>query len=394
MQNNIVINAITVSFNQIKENIHKDYLKLYSGFDNENLRLIFSTLHKDIIFCFERMNERLPTFKKEAHYWANESGKLKSSIEMVFSLQKKLKDSDFSFEIDKYYNDIFLKCLDFLKNSFGSTVPIGMKKIDIYEIIPIFTKSNSIKNLKTSVNYQLKLIGNGAYAKVYKYYDEFYQCDFALKRLDEKVSNKEIERFLKEFEIMKSINNPYILKVYSLNKDKKEYIMEFADFTLEQYISQNNSKLSISEKINLGCQIIKGIKILWDRKLLHRDISLKNILLKKYDGIYPVVKISDFGLIKEIDSQLTSENTEIKGNLNEISRLQKKGFSNYDKSDEIYALSRVLYFVATGKKNMEKVECDFLKKGTDENIQNRYKNLNDLKEDFTSFLFHSAELNK
>ncbi|EOJ2647191.1 protein kinase family protein, partial [Campylobacter coli] len=210
--------------------------------------------------------------------------------------------------------------------------------------------------------------------------------NFALKRLDKKANDKEIERFLKEFEIMKSINHPYILKVYSLDKDRKEYIMEYADFTLEKYIKQNNSQLSSDEKISLGCQIIKGIKILWDKNLLHRDISLTNVLLKKYDDIYPVVKISDFGLVKEISSKLTSKNTEVKGSLNEISRLAKKGFNNYDESDEIYALSRVLYFVATGRTNMEKTECDFLQKGTDENIKNRYKNLNDLKKDFISFL--------
>ena len=99
-----------------------------------------------------------------------------------------------------------------------------------------------------------------------------------------------------------------------------------------------------------------------------------------------MVKISDFGLIKEVESDLTSENTEIKGSLNEISRLQKIGFKNYARCDEIYALSRVLYFVATGKKNIDNAKCDFLNKGTDENIKNRYENLEELRKDFISFV--------
>ncbi|HDV7429710.1 TPA: protein kinase family protein, partial [Campylobacter jejuni] len=368
-----IVNAIEVAFDEIKNDIYTKSVDLYSIFGNEKLQLIFSTLHENIIFCFKRMNERLPSIEEGNHYWANESRILKSSIEIALNLENKLKDSNLSFEINKYYADIFTKCLKFLKSSGGSTIPIGMEKIEIYKIIPIFTKSDSINNFKINVHYQLKNIGEGAYAKVFKYYDEFYQCNFALKRLDKKANDKEIERFLKEFQIMKSINNPYILKVYSLDKDRNEYIMEYADFTLEKYIKQNNSKLSSDEKISLGCQIIKGIEILWNNNLLHRDISLTNVLLKKYDDIYPVVKISDFGLVKEISSQLTSKNTEVKGSLNEISRLQKKGFKNYDKSDEIYALSRVLYFVATGKTNMEKAKCNFLQKATDENIENRYK---------------------
>ncbi|AJC85365.1 protein kinase family protein [Campylobacter peloridis] len=381
-----IINSIEIAFDEIKYQTNAEYVALYYIFDNEKLQLIFSTLHEKIMSCFQKMNTRLPSTEEDNYYWAGESGTLKHSIELALELQKKLKNSSLSFEIDEYYADVFTECIKFLKSSGGSIIPIGMEKIEIYKTIPIFKKSDFIKNSKTNIEHQLKNIGCGSYAKVFKYYDEFYQCDFALKRLNEKANAKEIERFLKEFETMKSINNPYILKVYSLNKDRNEYIMEYADFTLEKYINQNNSKLLIDEKISLGCQIIRGIEILWNKKILHRDISFKNILLKIYDDIYPVVKISDFGLIKEIDSQLTSENTEVKGSLNEISRLQKKGFKNYDTSDEIYALSRVLYFVATGKTNMEKAKCNFLQKATDENIENRYKNLNDLRKDFVSFL--------
>ncbi len=82
----------------------------------------------------------------------------------------------------------------------------------------------------------LTLIGSGSYANVYKYYDDFYQCHFALKRLNKAANDKEFIRFVKEYEIMRSVNNPYILKVYSMDEQKKEYIMEYADFTLEKYI--------------------------------------------------------------------------------------------------------------------------------------------------------------
>ncbi|MGM9186570.1 protein kinase domain-containing protein, partial [Campylobacter jejuni] len=93
-------------------------------------------------------------------------------------------------------------------------IPLGMQKITIYEAIPIFVKLNSISNPEVNKNYSLDLIGDGSYAKVYKYYDEFYKHYFALKKLNKKVNDKEIQRFIKEFNIMKQINNPYILKVY------------------------------------------------------------------------------------------------------------------------------------------------------------------------------------
>lgn len=388
MKEQLIKNSITNAYNKLSKNtLTSAYKKLYSDFKNEKLQIIFSTLHDNIITCFNKMNERLPVIKSNNnYYWANESRILKSSIETSFLLQKELENSEYAFNIDDYYKKIFEQCLEFLKTSNGSEIPTEMEVITIYAEIPIFTALTNITTPNTNQSYTLHLISSGSYGNVYKYYDEFYQCHFALKRLKRDTNEKEFKRFEKEFEMMKKINNPYILKAYSFNKNNKEYIMEYADTTLEKYIDTNNQKITKQERINLGSQILKGISILWENEILHRDISFKNILLKQYDKIFPVVKISDFGLIKEVESDLTSKNTEIKGSLNEISRLQKIGFQNYDHCDEIYALSRVLYFVATGRKNIDNAKCDFLNKGTDENIKNRYENLEELRKDFISFV--------
>ncbi|EAH8259188.1 protein kinase family protein [Campylobacter jejuni] len=382
----IVNNHLINAYKDLESSLSQAYTDLYFCFENGKLKLVLSTLHNNIIECFKKMNSRLPsTENSNNHYWADDSRKLKFNIELALYLQKEFKDSELSFWIDEYYYNVFKQCLNFLKSSEGSEIPLGMQKITIYEAIPIFVKLNSISNPEVNKNYSLDLIGDGSYAKVYKYYDEFYKHYFALKKLNKKVNDKEIQRFIKEFNIMKQINNPYILKVYSLDENKKEYIMEYVDFTLKEYIHKNNSKLLSDERISLGIQIIKGIKTLWNKNILHRDISLKNILIKQYDDIV-VIKISDFGLVKELNSELTSENTEIKGSLNEISRLQKKGFNNYDKSDEIYALSRVLYFIATGRTNLINTKCDFLEKGINDNVKNRYNNLDDLMRDFKHYI--------
>ncbi|ECO8162275.1 protein kinase [Campylobacter jejuni] len=321
----IVNNHLINAYKDLESSLSQAYTDLYFCFENGKLKLVLSTLHNNIIECFKKMNSRLPsTENSNNHYWADDSRKLKFNIELALYLQKEFKDSELSFWIDEYYYNVFKQCLNFLKSSEGSEIPLGMQKITIYEAIPIFVKLNSI-------------------------------------------------------------SNPEVNKNYSLDENKKEYIMEYVDFTLKEYIHKNNSKLSSDERISLGIQIIKGIKTLWNKNILHRDISLKNILIKQYDDIV-VIKISDFGLVKELNSELTSENTEIKGSLNEISRLQKKGFNNYDKSDEIYALSRVLYFIATGRTNLINTKCDFLEKGINDNVKNRYNNLDDLMRDFKHYI--------
>ncbi|MFY4689662.1 protein kinase [Campylobacter jejuni] len=66
--------------------------------------------------------------------------------------------------------------------------------------------------------------------------------------------------------------------------------MEYTDFILEKYIKNYNQKLSNNERISLDCQVLRGIEILWNNNILHRNISFNNILLKLYDNIYPVIK--------------------------------------------------------------------------------------------------------
>lgn len=113
---------------------------------------------------------------------------------------------------------------------------------------------------------------------------------------------------------------------------------------------------------------------------MHRDISLTNVLIKHYDNS-DIIKISDFGLVKEKDSTLTSLDSEVKGSLND-SNLSIIGFGNYSMPYETYALTRLILFVMTGKTNMEKVTDTkirtFVNKGTNGNVNYRYQSVDDM----------------
>ena len=63
----------------------------------------------------------------------------------------------------------------------------------------------------------------------------FSALGFDIVPVFDKVSaEKELKRFKQEFEIMKSLNSPYIVDVYSYNDDNNSYIMEYMDFTLDK----------------------------------------------------------------------------------------------------------------------------------------------------------------
>ena len=362
--------------------INVEYSDLYKSFRNQKLREILMTLHHDLVGLFRTMNERLPTGEHEAHFWAEPSRDLIKRIEIIFSLVSSLKATPLAFQIDPYYLELLTRCRDFLSSSGGSSLPPNMAKVELYYTLPIFLPLSSItiSHKQQDFTFDLKLIGSGSYANVYKYKDTFYNRPFILKRAKKELTDKEMARFKGEFDVMNDLSSPYILEVYCYNPDKNEYIMEYMDYTLDGYIAAHNSTLTIIQRKGIAQQILRAFDYLHSKGHLHRDISPKNILIKEYDDTL-VVKLSDFGLVKIPDSTLTTVNTEFKGYFNDPA-LVVEGFNTYGIVHETYALTRVIYFVMTGKTNTEKITNQnlraFVEKGLNPDKIKRFQNIRDM----------------
>lgn len=362
--------------------INAEYSDLYKSFRNQKLREILMTLHHDLVGLFRTMNERLPTGEHEAHFWAEPSRNLIKRIEIIFSLVSSLKETPLAFQIDPYYLDLLTRCRDFLSSSGGSSLPPNMAKVELYYTLPIFLPLSSItiSHKQQDFTFDLKLIGSGSYANVYKYKDTFYNRPFILKRAKKELTDKEVARFKREFDVMNDLSSPYILEVYCYNPDKNEYIMEYMDYTLDGYIAAHNSTLTIVQRKGIAQQILRAFDYLHSKGHLHRDISPKNILIKEYDDTL-VVKLSDFGLVKIPDSTLTTVNTEFKGYFNDPA-LVVEGFNTYGIVHETYALTRVIYSVMTGKTNTEKITNQnlraFVEKGLNPDKIKRFQNIRDM----------------
>ncbi len=378
--------ANSIPVNNISE-INK-FLPYYKNIINDNLAYLFAYFHFKFNNLFEFLNYKMDV--RGRHYNADESRELISIINDEKNLYNELKNSIYSFYIEEKYLKLINLCEPFLSQSGGSSIPEDFNKIVTIKSRPIFYLNSTVNIKNLQIN--LKLIGEGSYAKVSKYKDEFYNKYFAIKKANKDLNEKELERFKLEFEIMKKANSPYILEVYNYNKDDNSYIMEYANITLFKYIEQNNTKLNLSERIGIINQIFKAFEYIHQNIGLHRDISTTNILLKIYDNDLLVVKISDFGLIKLKNSTLTSDNTDFKGSLNDPKLNIVGGFKNYSIEHETYALTRLIYFIVTGKtiidnKFRNKDFESFIQNGISDDLARRYKNIQEMKIVFNKIKF-------
>ena len=188
--------------------INAEYADLYKPVKHQKLREILMTLHHDLIDLFRTMNERLPTGEYEAHFWAEPSRELIKRIDITLGLVGTLKETPLAVQIDEYYLDLLTHCRDFLRSSGGSKLPANMEKVELYYTIPIFKPLSSvtISHEQRDFTFSLKLIGTGSYANVYKYKDTFYNRPFILKRAKKDLTDKELGRFKREFDVMQELS--------------------------------------------------------------------------------------------------------------------------------------------------------------------------------------------
>ncbi|GMT42101.1 MAG: hypothetical protein IEMM0002_0512 [bacterium] len=195
-------------------------------------------------------------------------------------------------------------------------------------------------------------LGRGAMGIVYKGIDEKIQRPVALKVLEYKAQIKDgsdmqaDERFVVEARAAGQLAHPNILTIYDIGEHRgKTYIaMEYLEGgTLQDMVEQNRLK-DYEEVFDIVRQIASALDLAHSKGIIHRDIKPSNIMMAH--GNIP--KITDFGLARVADSNLTATGT-VLGTPNYMAPEQVQG-RKIDGRADLFALGVMLYELLTGEK--------------------------------------------
>lgn len=157
---------------------------------------------------------------------------------------------------------------------------------------------------------------------------------------------KALKNFLEEKHFMVKMNHLNIVSILQvMEKYNTAYIvMTYEEGeTLDEYLS-STSFISEDELLSIMMPILEGVKYLHSKEILHMDIALDNIYLRKH-GTSMLIGLGAAKYKNLLDSTT-------------IAHIIKDGYSpperylgNIDnKASDIYALGAVMYYMITGHK--------------------------------------------
>ncbi|MDX2217896.1 MAG: serine/threonine protein kinase [Burkholderiales bacterium] len=218
-----------------------------------------------------------------------------------------------------------------------------------------------MREAKRVGRYQLiRQIGEGGISKVYLARHESMRRPTAVKVLKAyQASDEMLARFEREVQLCSQLSHPNTIEIYDYGRTRSGlmyYAMEYVNgITLADLVERHGPQPA-ARVIHILLQVCGALKEAHDHGLVHRDIKPQNIMLSMRGGAFDVVKVLDFGLVKEIDRESTRDLTQyskVLGTPLYMAPERLRNPSDADARADIYALAATAFHLLTGKNIFE-----------------------------------------
>ncbi|MEX2326200.1 MAG: AAA family ATPase, partial [Pseudomonadales bacterium] len=159
-----------------------------------------------------------------------------------------------------------------------------------------------------------------------------------------------VAQYRKEYELLASIDSPFIIKALDLIEQNNTLILITENLGGESLASMlTRTKIPVREVLKIAIAVVSGLDHLHARNIIHKDINPANII---YNSTNEQVRIIDFGISSELSSstvRLEPTNT-IEGTLTYLAPEQTGRMNrSIDYRADFYALGATLYELLTGR---------------------------------------------
>ncbi len=206
--------------------------------------------------------------------------------------------------------------------------------------------------------YRLKeLLGAGGMGEVYLAEHRLLKrpCAIKLIRLSAQSDPLALVRFEREVRATAKLSHPNTIDVYDYGHTDDGtffYVMEFLPGLNLSEIVYQFGPLPAARAVHLLRQTCGALREAHETGLIHRDIKPANIFAAQRGGLYDVVKLLDFGLVRTTHEAAQKVDAigdrGLSGSIHYMAPEQADPDGRVDIRSDIYSLGATAYFLVTG----------------------------------------------
>jgi serine/threonine-protein kinase len=203
----------------------------------------------------------------------------------------------------------------------------------------------------------IRLLGAGGMGEVYLAEHTLLRRPCAVKviRPEQAGNSAVLRRFEREVQATAKLTNWHTVEIYDYGRSEDGtfyYAMVYLDGLTLQQLVDDFGPLPAERAVHFLRQVCEALAEAHASGLIHRDVKPGNIIVSRRGGVCDVVKLVDFGLVRDVrpgtDDRLTQAGT-IAGSPAYTSPEQAAGRDEIDNRTDQYSLGAVGYFLLTGR---------------------------------------------
>jgi tRNA A-37 threonylcarbamoyl transferase component Bud32 len=199
-------------------------------------------------------------------------------------------------------------------------------------------------------------LGEGGMSNVYLATHEQLRRPAAVKVLKLHMANEEVvARFRREAQLTSLLTHPNTIEVYDYGHTRDGrwyYAMEYLEGIALENLVRRDGPLPVGRVLHLLRQACSSLAEAHARGWVHRDVKPGNLIVCVIGGQHDVLKVVDFGLIKQVRNPHTRDLTQFAKTLGTPLYMAPERLRNPADADaraDIYALGTVAWFALAAR---------------------------------------------